>query len=1152
LAPVTAFSLGGRFRVVYDWRGDRRFHVISLPLRFSANFASLPAQPAPPSACSSITSGAGGTYGPPKWFLPFFDTSACNIENSPIFQYVTGSQTLFGIVTTGGSSFTPTVNLEVQGSASVGGQNIQIRATNNNTANSTPSVAYVSAAAASDTGIVTILESSAQIDSMGGVTGKGLFGTYTDFPLGLITNQGGSNTAAMWITSNDVGIGTTSPVSGQGLTIAPPASTGTPTLLSVTGPAHTGLTNEANDVYFGLNRTVTFSSVPSTNEQRAVYVRAPTYSLPGALTTAATVDISGAPGNGSGSNPIASSYGLNIEAGAVAGDITNAYGFSASAPSGATNNYAAQFTGPVSGAVGNPSGVLPANGSTYPGTVFHMDGVKYTSLDSIFTTSPGLQNNLAVTIYDDCPGGTETLNNDPFHPSNGLTYHITIYSAPCLYIVNVPIVLKTGDWWYGAPGGYYTGPNTFPRVVAGTVWRAGPSFPPALPAPTAPVSAASYTGPGGSLTQGDYYWVGWTAVGGTTGNLIGESPLISTTYSYLSYQQLGELTSATNRKILVNIPSSIGGATEYCVYVVQNNASGFPSPSPPTAPQFVGCAAAGGQVTISSYPSGNNPPPGSNHTQYLFTLGAPINTSPAQISNRLGINGGVVDCFGIAGAVANTTAQDPPAGIFNLSFENCSGDSTTNTGDSGILLEGFDGFLGANGSSVASIFALPSSCQASGSGGCTGGINTAPSIGTISSVTTGSASVYAASGTTFPTSWNSSTPFISINAPTDGLDSCGGPCQVSSVASGGGSLTLASNWTAPTRSNVGFAVARVTDLFPTYGIHDDAVAQLKKIDGLDYGADNCGTSTTSCTTAAAVRLDPSQSYPISATKVSVHDVHAEGLANQCSVHGPTTAAVDDNQVPATIQGVHSSCQVPYSVQLELGTTAVDLSNLIPYSDPVTHAGIPAINDQSVSASSPYTSPAGQPIGEYDIEQTGTVLNPAGTSALFNSVTVGVGVTSASVSGETGTGSTPGTSVAFEPGISAGSVLDGYAQYDGAAIANGSSNSISVGTILCQSTTANTLIPCPTAAIAGWIGFATVATSTTTHEVVIRDGEVANALFDTATLNIGDQVCMPKTSTGLVTDSSTVCNAGKGVGVVRGNLMHSGSSGASADIWIARY
>lgn len=82
-------------------------------------------------------------------------------------------------------------------------------------------------------------------------------------------------------------------------TLAPTASTsGSPSLLTVTGPAHTTLTasTEAIDLNFNLARTVQFAAGAITT-QRAVVFQAPTYSFTSAstITTAATVAITGPP-----------------------------------------------------------------------------------------------------------------------------------------------------------------------------------------------------------------------------------------------------------------------------------------------------------------------------------------------------------------------------------------------------------------------------------------------------------------------------------------------------------------------------------------------------------------------------------------------------------------------------------------------------------------------------------------------------------------------------------------------------------------------------------------------------------------------------------------------------------------------------------------
>ncbi len=107
-----------------------------------------------------------------------------------------------------------------------------------------------------------------------------------------------------------------SSVSSEGyLTLAPTASTsGTPNLLTLTGPTHTTLTasTEANDVFWDFARTVQFSTGALTN-QRAVYITAPTYSFVGAstLTTASTLAISGAPVAGTNAT-ITNAYALDV------------------------------------------------------------------------------------------------------------------------------------------------------------------------------------------------------------------------------------------------------------------------------------------------------------------------------------------------------------------------------------------------------------------------------------------------------------------------------------------------------------------------------------------------------------------------------------------------------------------------------------------------------------------------------------------------------------------------------------------------------------------------------------------------------------------------------------------------------------------------
>lgn len=96
------------------------------------------------------------------------------------------------------------------------------------------------------------------------------------------------------------------------------ATSGSPTLLTVTGAAHTTLaaSTEATDLNFNLARTVQFAQGALTN-QRAVRFQAPTYSFSGTstLTNACTVDISGPPSSGNASTTILNPASLRVGSG---------------------------------------------------------------------------------------------------------------------------------------------------------------------------------------------------------------------------------------------------------------------------------------------------------------------------------------------------------------------------------------------------------------------------------------------------------------------------------------------------------------------------------------------------------------------------------------------------------------------------------------------------------------------------------------------------------------------------------------------------------------------------------------------------------------------------------------------------------------------
>lgn len=105
---------------------------------------------------------------------------------------------------------------------------------------------------------------------------------------------------------------------GVGTTIEQITQTsGSPTLLSATGSAHTTLdaSSETTDILFDLARTVQFSAGALTN-QRAVQFNAPIYAFTGAstITNAATIYIDSAPTAGTNAT-ITNSYALWVDSG---------------------------------------------------------------------------------------------------------------------------------------------------------------------------------------------------------------------------------------------------------------------------------------------------------------------------------------------------------------------------------------------------------------------------------------------------------------------------------------------------------------------------------------------------------------------------------------------------------------------------------------------------------------------------------------------------------------------------------------------------------------------------------------------------------------------------------------------------------------------
>lgn len=167
--------------------------------------------------------------------------------------------------------------------------------------------------------------------------------------------------------------------------------------------------------------------------------------------------------------------------------------------------------------------------------------------------------------------------------------------------------------------------------------------------------------------------------------------------------------------------------------------------------------------------------------------------------------------------------------------------------------------------------------------------------------------------------------------------------------------------------------------FPKYAIHINDVANMKSVQNVDIAGDSC-PGDLSCNLKAGVRLDTA-TVQNSNTKVQVLAVHCER-----HLSGTGTAysdCVDDNGVPATIDGVHTDSHITRAVHIEnntgLTTSGVSLRNIVPA------ANHPAIVDD-VNPGNTFAN--GQAIGEYDIEQSGNFLNPSGRSSLAGGLTPG--------------------------------------------------------------------------------------------------------------------------------------------------------------------
>ncbi len=136
------------------------------------------------------------------------------------------------------------------------------------------------------------------------------------------------------------------------VTLTPIAqSSGSPVGLVVTRAAHTGLTASTESLFVNFNSsTLVQYATGAQTELRNFLIQAPTISFVGASVTTdmATLTLTGASISGNNAIGTTNTHGLWIKTASVitgTGTVASGYGLTVNAPTGATNNYAAQFIG---------------------------------------------------------------------------------------------------------------------------------------------------------------------------------------------------------------------------------------------------------------------------------------------------------------------------------------------------------------------------------------------------------------------------------------------------------------------------------------------------------------------------------------------------------------------------------------------------------------------------------------------------------------------------------------------------------------------------------------------------------------------------------------------------------------------------------------
>lgn len=233
--------------------------------------------------------------------------------------------------------------------------------------------------------------------------------------------------------------------------IVPTQTSGAVVPFRWTTTTKTGLTASTEVSDFVMTVGSTQYATGALTRNRAVQITQKTLSAagPSTVTSAAGLFLGGAP-IASTSLAITNSYGIDVgtsaAAASVGANVTNAYGLSITAPTGATNNYAAQLLGKVGINKSSPSATLDVTGTGSVSSTFTVNGlITNTHLTGASaaptgTLSTGAGTGATFTLAPNSSdvAGTVSVTTAGTPAGSAATILTLTFNTP--YVTNAPIV----------------------------------------------------------------------------------------------------------------------------------------------------------------------------------------------------------------------------------------------------------------------------------------------------------------------------------------------------------------------------------------------------------------------------------------------------------------------------------------------------------------------------------------------------------------------------------------------------------------------------------------------------------------------------------------------------------------------------------------